>query len=316
MEGVDNRGGSRVARVDVSEGTVAFPLAGEEAQTWYRVTGELRPGDAVAPAPLVVLHGGPGATHDYLLSLADLAAARAVVHYDQLGNGRSTHYPDRGAEFWTPQVFVRELHNLVDALGIGDRHHVLGQSWGGFLAQEYAFTQPPGLRSLVLADTAASWADFATEAGKLRAELPEDVQATLAKHEATGSYDDPEYIEVCLVFYSRHVCRIPWPPEVAATFKMLEQDPTVYRTMNGPSEFHIIGSCKDWQVKDRLHEIAVPTLLVSGRYDEATPALQQVLLDGITGSEWVCFEDSSHMPHVEERERYMQVVGAWLARYD
>jgi L-proline amide hydrolase len=103
---------------------------------------------------------------------------------------------------------------------------------------------------------------------------------------------------------------------VAATFEYLEQDPTVYRTMNGPSEFHIIGSCKDWQVKDRLHEIRVPTLLVSGRHDEATPALQQTLLAGIEGSEWACFEESSHMPHVEERERYMRVVGDWLARQD
>jgi L-proline amide hydrolase len=298
--------------VDVREGTIAFG----EAETWYRVTGELRSNDAGAPAPLVVLHGGPGGTHDYLLSLADLAGDRAVVHYDQVGNGRSTHYPDRGAEFWTVDLFVRELHALVDALGIADRHHVLGQSWGGFLAQEYALTQPAGLRSLVLADTAASWADFAIEAGKLREELPEDVQATLARHETAGSYDDPEYMEACLVFYARHLCRIEWPPEVLATFEELERDPTVYRTMNGPSEFHIIGSCKDWQIKDRLHEIRVPTLLVSGRHDEATPALQQVLLDGIAGSEWVCFEDSSHMPHVEERERYMQVVGDWLARYD
>ena len=302
--------------MDVREGTVPFPLGGDDAVTWYRVTGDLRPGDPDAPTPLVVLHGGPGATHDYLLSLVDLADGRAVVHYDQLGGGRSAHYPERGAEFWTPELFVRELQNLVEALGIAGRHHVLGQSWGGFLAEEYAFTQPPGLRALVLADTAASWADFAAEAGKLREQLPAEVQATLAKHEEAGSYDDPEYMEACLVFYGRHVCRIPWPPEVAKTFELLEQDPTVYRTMNGPSEFHIIGSCKDWQVKDRLHEIRVPTLLVSGRYDEATPALQQVLLDGIADSEWVCFEESSHMPHVEERERYMRVVGDWLAQHD
>jgi L-proline amide hydrolase len=103
---------------------------------------------------------------------------------------------------------------------------------------------------------------------------------------------------------------------VAEAFAWIERDPTVYHTMNGPSEFHVIGSIRDWQVKDRLHEIGVPTLLVSGRHDEATPALQQVLLDGIAGSEWVCFEESSHMPHVEERERYMQVVCDWLATLD
>ena len=134
---------------------------------------------------------------------------------------------------------------------------------------------------------------------KLREQLPQDVQATLTKHEEAGSYDDPEYVEACLVFYARHVCRIPWPPEVARSFEYLDEDPTVYRTMNGPSEFHIIGSCKDWQVKDRLHEIRVPTLLVSGRHDEATPALQQVLLDGIAGSEWVVLRGV--VPHAARR---------------
>jgi L-proline amide hydrolase len=86
--------------------------------------------------------------------------------------------------------------------------------------------------------------------------------------------------------------------------------------MNGPSEFHVVGSIRDWQAKDRLGRIDVPTLLVSGRHDEATPALQEALRDGIRGAEWVVFEDSSHMPHVEERERYMRVVGEWLARQD
>jgi len=294
----------------VREGKVPF----EDGETWFRVTGELG-GDG--PAPLVVLHGGPGATHDYVLAIADLAGdGRAVVHYDQLGNGRSSHFPDRGADFWTVDLFVRELHNLVDALGIRERHHVLGQSWGGFLAQEYALTSPAGLRGLVLADTAASFPDFVSEANRLRAELPPEVEATLRRHEEAGTTDDPAYMDACLVFYGRHVCRIPWPDEVAESFAWIERDPTVYHTMNGPSEFHVIGSIRDWQAKDRLRDIDVPTLLVSGRHDEATPALQETLLAGIAGAEWVVFEDSSHMPHVEERDRYMQVVGDWLARHD
>jgi len=298
------------------EGTVAFPLDGEEAQTWYRVSGELRPGDD-APAPLIVLHGGPGATHDYLLSLVDLADRRPVVHYDQVGNGRSSHYPDRGAEFWTVDLFVRELHNLVDALGIAGRHHVLGQSWGGFLAQEYALTQPSGLQSLVLADTAASFPDFVAEANRLRALLPPEVEETLRRHEDAGTTDDPEYEAACEVFYRRHLCRLdPWPDDVVEAFAWLERDPTVYHTMNGPSEFHVIGSIRDWQSKDRLSAIDVPTLLVSGRHDEAAPALQEALQAGIRGSEWICFEDSSHMPHLEEREPFMQAVGDWLARHD
>jgi L-proline amide hydrolase len=290
------------------DGTVPF----EDGETWYRVTGE------GGTTPLIVLHGGPGATHDYVLSLTDLARdGRAVIHYDQLGNGRSTHFPDRGADFWTVDLFVRELHNLVDELGLRSGHHVLGQSWGGFLAQEYALTQPEGLRSLVLADTAASFPDFVTAANGLRAELPPDVEATLQRHEAAGTTDDPEYAAACEVFYRRHLCRLdPWPEEVVESFAWIERDPTVYHTMNGPSEFHVIGSIKDWQSKGRLGEIRTPTLIVSGRHDEATPALQQTLLDGIAGSEWVVFEDSSHTPHVEERARYMQVVGDWLVRHD
>jgi L-proline amide hydrolase len=301
----------------VRDGKAPFRVNGDVAETWYRIDGDRRPGDAEPPAPLVVLHGGPGASHDYLLPLTDLADGRAVVFYDQIGNGRSTHYPERGADFWTVDLFVRELDNLVDALGIADRHHVLGSSWGGFLAQEYALIHPPGLRAIVLADTAASFPDFVAEANRLRGELPQEVEATLRRHEEAGTTDDPEYEEACMVFYKRHVCRLEtWPQELIDSFGWIEKDPTVYHTMNGPSEFHVIGSIRDWQVKDRLGEIDVPTLLTSGQYDEATPALQVTLLEGIPDCEQALFEESSHTPFFEERERYMQVVGDWLARHD
>jgi L-proline amide hydrolase len=239
------------------------------------------------------------------------------VHYDQLGNGRSTHLPGRGADFWTVDLFVRELHNLVDALGVRERHHVLGQSWGGFLAQEYALTHPRGLRALVLADTAASFPDFVAECNRLRGDLPADVEATLRRHEEAGTTGDPEYAEACMVFYRRHVCRLdPWPDEVTEGFAWIDRDPTVYHTMNGPSEFHVVGSIRDWQSLDRLGDIDVPTLIVSGRHDETTPALQEPLRERIPDAEQVIFEESAHMPHLEERERYMAVVGAWLARQD
>ncbi len=286
-------------------------------RTWYRVDGDLTAG----AAPLVVLHGGPGATHDYLLPLTDLAApergGRGVVLYDQLGNGRSTHLPERGADFWTVDLFVRELANLLRHLGIVDRYHVLGQSWGGFLAQEHAFTQPPGLRSLALSNTAASFPAFVAEANRLRADLPADVEETLRRHEAAGTTDDPEYAAACDVFYARHVCRMdPMPEAVQYAFGQIEADPTVYHTMNGPSEFHVIGSIRDWQSTDRLAQIAVPTLVLSGRHDEATPALQDVLTAGIADTEQVIFEDSSHMPMWEERAAYVDVVADWLARHD
>jgi L-proline amide hydrolase len=298
-----------------TEGTVEFTTSyngrDETHHTWYKIVGA----DTGKP-PLITLHGGPGATHDYLLSLADLASDRQVVFYDQLGNGKSAHLPDRGADFWTVDLFVRELRNLVARLGI-TRHHVLGQSWGGFLAQEYALTRPGGLASLVLADTAASFPEFLAECDRLRALLPPDVAETLRRHEEAGTTGDPGYVAACDVFYRRHVCRLAdWPPEVTASFARIEADPTVYHTMNGPSEFHVIGSIKDWESKDRLPEISVPVLLVSGRHDEAGPAVQRTLLDGLPTVEWTVFGDSSHMPHWEERDRYMEVVGSWLRQHE
>jgi L-proline amide hydrolase len=301
--------------VPIEERTVRWHTGDIDVQTWCQV---VRPVDGGPAAPLVVLHGGPGATHDYLANLAALAdRGRTVVLYDQVGNGRSTHLPDRGAEFWTVELFRLELQTVIRELGFSHAHHVLGQSWGGFLAQEYALTQPPGLRSLALADTAASFPDFVAECNRLRAGLPPDVEATLRRHEAAGTTDRPDYAAACDVFYRKHVCRLdPWPDSLVEAFSWIDRDPTVYHTMNGPSEFHVVGSIKDWHADDRLAELEVPTLLVSGRYDEATPALQEAMLAAIKGSEWVVFENSAHVPHVEEPERYLAVVDEWLRRHD
>jgi L-proline amide hydrolase len=298
--------------ISESEGTVDF----RGFRTWYRVTGEL---DAGAPlAPVVLLHGGPGATHDYLDAMRGLAAGGwPVVQYDQLGSGRSTHLPDRGADFWTVDLFCDELAHLLEALGIADRYHVLGHSWGGCLALEHALRRPPGLRSLVLADTLASIPDFVAECQRLLSGLPPDVQETIRRHEAAGTTDHPDYAAACMEFYKRHLCRLdPWPEELLRSFRALEDDSTVYATMNGPSEFTVVGTIRDWQVVDRLGEVRVPSLIVSGRHDETTPRLQETLRAGIADSEWVCFEESAHVPHVEEPERWLEVVGGFLARVD
>ncbi len=293
------------------------PFEGHE--TWYGVAGDLdAAGSGNGPAPLVTLHGGPGATHDYLLAMTDLARdGRAVVFYDQTGNGKSAHFPDRGDEYYTVELFQRELDSLVQHLGIGGRYHVLGQSWGGMLAQEHAVTQPPGLRSVVLSNTAGSFGGFAVEANGLRAGLAPEVEAVLRKHEAAGTTDDPEYEQACDVYYHRHLCRLEtWPAEVTRSFDHIAADPTVYHTTNGPSEFHVIGSFKNWSVLDRLHLINVPALVISGLHDEATPRLQQDMMERIPGAEQVILEESSHLPFWEERDAYMAAVGDFLHRHD
>jgi L-proline amide hydrolase len=158
---------------------------------------------------------------------------------------------------------------------------------------------------------------WASEAKVLRGELDPEVEAALDRHEAAGTTDDPEYLAAQQVYYDLHVCRVvPNPPEVVRTFEMLQEDPTVYNVMNGPNEFFCIGTLRNWSVVDEVHKITAPTLLASGRFDEATPATVQPFFDGIPDVRWEIFENSSHMPFVEEPEHYLEVVGAFLANYD
>ncbi|MDD2841203.1 MAG: proline iminopeptidase-family hydrolase [Tolumonas sp.] len=282
-------------------------------KTWYRICGDLRNGQT----PLVVAHGGPGCTHDYVDAFRDIAkSGRAVIHYDQLGNGRSTHLPDKPADFWQVSLFLDELNNLLQHLGIAENYALLGQSWGGMLTAEHAVTRPAGLKAIVIANSPASMALWLQAAARLRAELPPEVQECLLIHEAAGTLTSDDYRAASQVFYQRHVCRLdPWPDEVKRTFDAMDIDPTVYHAMNGPTEFHVIGSMKDWSIIDRLPAISVPTLLISGRYDEAAPEVVQPFADHIPDNEWVIFEESSHMPHVEEREVCMETVAAFLAKH-
>jgi proline-specific peptidase len=288
------------------EGTI--PFRGYE--TWYRIVGEE---EEPRKFPLVCLHGGPGAAHDYLESLEAMAdTGRRVIFYDQLGCGRSS-IPESKPEMWTVELYVDELNALRQALGL-DHIHLLGQSWGGMLAMEYALTQPEGLESLTIASSPASMIQWVEEANRLREDLPPDVQQTLLDHESAGTVDSPEYKAAMDVFYARHVCRVdPLPEYVQRTFTAIDRNPEVYFTMNGPSEFHVVGTLKDWDIIPRLGEIRVPTLVTSGRHDEATPMIAGTVHDGIPGSQWVLFEESSHMPHAEEPERYMQVLDEFLA---
>ncbi|MFQ5918998.1 MAG: amino acid amidase, partial [Thermoplasmata archaeon] len=108
----------------------------------------------------------------------------------------------------------------------------------------------------------------------------------------------------------------PWPDYVNRTFAQLEEDPEVYHTMNGPSEFHVVGTLRDYDITNRLAEIRIPTLVTSGRYDEATPAIAETVHRGISGSEWVLFELSSHMAHAEEPKAYRQVLDGFLNRVE
>jgi L-proline amide hydrolase len=292
----------------VASGAIPFR---QQFVTWYQVT---EPAAGADRAPLVILHGGPGIAHNYTKPMADLAdTGRGVIHYDQLGCGLSTHLPDAPTDFWSVELFVEELRNLVVALDLTDGFHLLGQSWGGMLAPEYVLTHPDGVLSMTLASSPASVDLWLQSTDALRARLPTDVQQALTAHEAAGTTDSAEYLAAVGVFYNRFLCRIqPWPDCLNESFTQLEADPTVYRKMFGPSEFHCPGTLRDWTVVDRLPAIAVPTLVLAGEHDEAQRVAWAPFVTNIPGARAHVFPGASHTAHLEMPEEFNRIVGEFL----
>jgi len=291
-------------------------LSWEGLHTWYRV---VRP--PVGPhndhaAPVIICHGGPGISHDYLVSLAALAMrGHPCVFYDQIGCGNSDRLPGAAPGFWSVELFLRELDELLGVLGFGDGYHLLGHSWGGMLALEHAARRPAGLRSIVVADAYASSATYISEIGKLVDALPSAARDGIHRNDAAGTIDTPDYQQAMRTFYGRHTCRVrPVPEELIRTLTMLGEDARVYEAMCGPNEFTMTGRLRTWDITDRLADIEVPALLVSGRHDQVAPPCVAQLWAGLHTADWVVFEESSHMPHLEEPERFLATVGEFLAR--
>jgi proline-specific peptidase len=280
-----------------------IPFRGYE--TWYRDVGP------VGGVPLVCLHGGPGSSHHYFEPLEELAAdGRRVVLYDQLGCGASDRPDD--PDLWTVELFVAEVDAVRGALGL-ERIHLLGSSWGSMLGIEYTLTRPSGLVSLTLNSPPTAAETWKEEATRLRDELPEHVKRVLAEHEEAGTTDDPEYEAAEAEFWRRHICRIDPQPACVARGRAAKNR-AVYESLWGVSEWNPDGKLRDWDVRPRLGEIDVPTLVTSGRYDECTPKLAEEAHRGIRGAERVLFEESSHMAFVEEPERFRAVLSDFLAR--
>ncbi|MDQ6672830.1 MAG: proline iminopeptidase-family hydrolase [Chloroflexota bacterium] len=288
-----------------AEGVVSF----QGFRTWYRIVGT----DLARP-PLLVVHGGPGASHDYLEPLEALATDRRVIFYDQLGGGKSDH--PHNPSLWTVSLFLDELATLRRALGL-HQVHLFGHSWGGMLALEHALEASQGIASLVVANAAPNMSEWRAELARLRAELPPEFRDALLKHEAAGTTSHVEYLAAVLAFYKRHVCRLaPWPPCLNRTFAGVTRDPEVYQTMYGPNDLHVTGRLRDWSVSERLSKLRIPALVLSGRYDHATRSVVDKLHRGLIGSEWIELEHSSHTPHLEETTRFLEAVRAFLRRVE
>lgn len=274
-------------------------------RVWYRLVGE-------GGVPLLCLHGGPGMPHDYLLPLERLSSERVVVFYDQLGCGQSERPEDKS--LWRLDRFVDEVEQVRRELAL-ETFHLLGHSWGGALALSYASIRPRGLASLVLASPLVEVSRWLEDAGRLRSRLPQKTQDVLERHEREGFTECPEYQAATFEFYKRHFCRLdPWPEALEKTFARLGLD--VYLTMWGPTEFYAAGNLKDFDATGRLGQIHVPVLLTCGRYDESTPEAVAHFDARIKDSEMKVFEESSHTPHLEEADEYVEVVRRFLARVE
>jgi proline-specific peptidase len=300
----------------MQEQELMLELVPELGMTWCREVG-----DRSDRPVLVLLHGGPGYNSAYLQRFEAFArTGRRVVRYDQIGGGRSVvadeHYaPGR----FTVDLFRRELAALRDRLAL-DEVVLVGQSWGCMLALEHVLSGADGVRGLVLMSGPASIEEWNAETLRLRTELPAEVRDVLEAEEAAGRVGSPAFKAAYAVWERTHVLRMDTPPPwERESLELFERDSRVYELTTGGAEFPTGGSLAEldgWDVRPRLGEVRVPTLLLSGRYDEATPAVMSTLHRGIAGSEWHVLEDSSHSCHSEEEALTMLLVADFLARIE
>ena len=306
-----------------STGTIPFSYSktGLKGETYYELWGDLSKSDKT---PLICLHGGPGIPFNYILPISLIYADHdiPVLMYHQIGCGKSTHFKDKKGykEFWTPELFMAELDNVKEHFKMQE-YYLLGQSWGGMLAGQYATTQPKGLKKLVISDSPTDMKVWVKTANRLRKALPKDVQETLDRCEKEGRTDSKEYEEAVQAFYDRHLCRItPWPQELSDSFAYVVEDNTVYETMNGPSEFYVIGTLKDWSITEELKKITDKTvpggmLIINGHYDEAQDeTVAPFFYNPSCKTKWVRYAESSHCPMLEETERYVKDLGIFLTQ--
>lgn len=276
-------------------------------QTYYRIVGESRDGKN----PLVLLHGGPGSTHNYFELLDALAEeGRALIMYDQLGCGRSA--TGSHPELWNMETWKGELEALRRYLGL-DRIHLLGQSFGGMLALAYVCDEhPEGVESLILSSTLPSSALWAREQHRMIRLMPERMQEAIRTAEETGNYDTPEYEEANREFMRRHCAPDVTPDSPECVRREKGEGREAYMTAWGPNEFTPLGNLKDFEYRDQLGEIQIPSLIISGVNDLCTPLVAKTMYDAIPDARWELFENSRHMPFLEENGKYLRVVSAWM----
>ena len=264
--------------------------------------------------PLIVLHGGPGSTHNYFEVLDPLYdKGHSILMYDQLGCGES--YVDHHPELWKPETWVEELDNLIKSLKI-KKFHLLGQSWGGMLALLYALDKgQDNILSLILSSTLPSSALWAKEQHRLISFMSEEDIKAIKEAEENNNFSSPAY-----QLANEHFMKLPCAdikdsdPICVRREKKVGHESYLYAW--GENEFHPSGTLKDFDVIDRLKDIKVPTLIISGTNDLCTPLIAKTMFDGIKDSRWELFDGCRHMCYVEDTKHYLNLIDEWLKEHN
>ncbi|HLY58335.1 MAG TPA: proline iminopeptidase-family hydrolase [Stellaceae bacterium] len=273
-------------------------------RVWWR-----RVGSGPKP-PLLLLHGGPGMGHDYLLPFLALSQDRPVIFYDQLGCGQADSPGDE--LLYTVRRSVDEVDAVRQALGL-KRIVLYGHSWGSMLAIDYMCSgRGDGVERLVLAGALASVPQAMAGQQRLIDALPNGGGARLHALEREGRTDTPDYEALVQEFYDLHVCRVkPTPPDAQKSFDTAAKS-IAYRVMNGPNEFTITGIIKDWERRPDLGRIKVPTYITTGEFDEVTIDCHRTIQAAVAGSKLEVFKDCSHMTMNEKPAEYVAAVGRFI----
>lgn len=286
----------------ITTGTMPF----KGYQTYYRIVGE--PTDN---APLLLIHGGPGSTHNYFEVLDDLAVTtrRQIISYDQIGCGES--YVDGHPELWTLTTWLDELEALRSHLHL-NRVNLLGQSWGGMLIIAYMIDRhPEGVESIILSSTLPSSELWSHEQQRLISFMPDDEQEAIARAVATGNFDDPAYLKANDHYTVLHADEITdASPECLRRPKRFGTES--YLTAWGPNEYTPTGTLRDFDYTDRLGEITDPTLIISGTNDECTPLIAKTMDDNMPNAIWELLDGARHMTFIDQTDTYKQLLIGWL----
>ncbi|MGF1532382.1 MAG: proline iminopeptidase-family hydrolase [Bernardetiaceae bacterium] len=277
----------------------------EGYQVWTKKTGD-------NPAiKVLLLHGGPALTHEYMKAVDPFFAEVGIefYHYDQLGSHHSDQ-PENDS-LWTIERFVEEVEQVRQALGLdADNFYLMGNSWGGLLAMEYALKYQQHLKGLIICNMTADFDRYAAYNAKLRSQLPDTLLARFEVYEKAGQFGDSTY--QALVFehyYKKHILRSDvWPEEVMQSFAHINQH--VYAYMQGPSEFVPGGILAGWSVWDRLPEIRIPTLTVGAKYDTMNPEEMEQMSQLVQNGSYLYCPNGSHLAMWDDQEAFMSgVVG-------